>query len=446
MNVIGRLVLLAGLIVVFAWSLVNTGWQVTPLVCVLLAVMLTLELIRYVESVNRELASFLDFVSHRDFSASFPIAERGRVFRGLETAYRSLANVYRGLNLEKAANHQYLESVVEHVSSALICLDEQGTVKLINRQAAKLLKAPHLHGTRSFRKISPVLPELLEELSDGDRRLVDLEIEGEPLQLALFATEFQLLGERYKLISFQNIRDELEQREVDFSQKLIKVMTHEIMNSVTPIISLSKYIEDTLVKEADGGPLHAGDLRPEDRDDLVRSVGSIQSRGSGLLRFVQAYSKLTNLPRPRLSDVDVAGLLEQVGTLILPTLLTEDLKLETQLDQPDLSVRADPEQLQQVLINLVKNAAEALGGRAGGRIILRGARDSQGKALIQVIDNGPGIEAEHLDNIFVPFFTTKRHGTGVGLSVSRQIMFLNKGLISVKTAPGQGCEFTLRFR
>jgi signal transduction histidine kinase len=438
------LLLLTGLIVATAWGLANTDWQVTPLVCAILAVLVLIESIRYVESVNRELTAFLEFVSHRDFSVSFPIGGKGRVFHDLESAYGVLTKEYRELNLEKAVNHQYLESLIEHVSVALICLDGRGFVKLMNQHAKKLFGIPYMNSVRSFRRIDEKLPALIDELGAG-RALISVRIADEPVQLSLHASEFQLRGRHYKLISFQNIRDELEQREVDYSQKLIKVLTHEIMNSVTPIISLSKLIQDRLVDVESGelsGKAHTG----EERDDLLRSLASIQSRGTGLLRFVQAYGTLTNLPRPNFSEVVVATLFERVQALLAPALRADSVALDVEVHESGFSVRADPQQLEQVLINLVRNAAEALTGRTDGRVVLRGFRDQQGKVSIQVVDNGPGIDAALLSDIFVPFFTTKRHGTGVGLSVSRQIMLLNKGLISVKTAPGQGSEFTLKFR
>jgi signal transduction histidine kinase len=191
-----------------------------------------------------------------------------------------------------------------------------------------------------------------------------------------------------------------------------------------------------------------GDEHPgtTDRSDLLRSVASIQSRGDGLLRFVKAYGSLTSLPRPNMTSIEVAMLLRQIETLLAPTVKAAGIRLETRIADSDLSLYADPEQLQQVLINLVNNAAEALNGHSNGLIVLSGNRDDDGKPVIQVSDNGPGIQEEALDQIFVPFFTTKKNGTGVGLSVSRQIMLLNRGLISVRTTPGQGSEFTLQFR
>jgi nitrogen fixation/metabolism regulation signal transduction histidine kinase len=440
-NVVARLVLLTGLIFVATWGAVATDWQVTPFVAAALAIVVVVELIRYVESVNRELSAFLEFVAHDDFSANLPVGRKGKAFERLGHAYAVLMDTYRKLNRERAANHRYLESLVEHVSTALVCFDSEGNIRLMNEQAQKLFDTPRLPSVRSLRRVDAALPERIEEMRDGDRALVNVKVGDEQLQLALFVTEFELLGEGYKLISFQNIRDELEQREADFSQKLIRVLTHEIMNSVTPIIALSKVIEDALLEEP-GGSVRS----PAEREDLLRSVSSIQSRGSGLVRFVQAYSSLTNLPRPKCRQVDVADLLKQVDALMAPVLRESGVELTTELDEPGLSVSADPEQIQQVLINLVKNANEALAGRSEGRVKLRASRDQHGGVTVHVIDNGPGIEEPHLGNIFVPFFTTKRSGTGVGLSISRQLMVLNKGLISVKTALGAGTEFVLKFR
>ena len=445
LNVAARALTLLGLITVAVWSATNTPWQVTPIACGILAVLLLFELVRYVESVNREFAEFLSFIAHDDFAAIPPLARKGGVFRKLESAYRLLAGKYRSLNLQRAANHQYLEALVEHVSIALICLDGDGAVTLMNREAKALFKTQHLASLKSFGRIDPTLPAAIEELADGGRALISIKLADEALQLALFATEFELLGQRYKLISFQNIRDELEQREIEYSQKLIKVLTHEIMNSVTPIISLTKLIRDRLVDETTG-ELAVQNLVSDEQHDLARGLTSIHSRGSGLLKFVQAYSVLTNLPRPSFAEVDVVQLLDRVHALMAPALEAEGVGLQVQAVGAHLAVRADPQQIEQVLINLLRNAAEALAGGDGGRVVLRGARDDHGKVQIHVIDNGPGIDAAHLDNIFLPFFTTKRSGSGVGLSVSRQIMALNKGMLTVKTALGAGSEFTLRFR
>ena len=442
--VVSRLALFSGLVFVAIWGFVQTDWQVTPVVAAVIAVLVMAETIRYIESVNRELAGFLQFVAHDDFSGTIATGKTGSVFRDLETAYKLLADKFRDLNQARELNHLYLEALVEHVSIAILCLDDENNVTLMNKEAKRLFRTPYLDSLASLRRIDPRLPEQLEALADGARALIQLRIEDEPVQLASYVTEFQLLDLGYRLISFQDIRNELEQREVDFSQKLIKVLTHEIMNSVTPIISLCKVIEQSLSGSA-GRAASSSAESDYDSDDLLRSVASIQSRGDGLLRFVQAYSSLARLPAPNPKLVDVKCLLDDTVSLMAPTLETRSLSLHSRVGPMPLTVKADPEQLQQVLINLVRNAIEALDGREDGEIVLTAEREDRKRIIIRVSDNGPGIPEEQLENIFVPFFTTKRNGTGVGLSVSRQIMFLNRGLISVKTAPNQGSEFSLQF-
>jgi nitrogen fixation/metabolism regulation signal transduction histidine kinase len=445
LNVVARIALLGALIATAGWASMSTSWQLTPIAAAVLAVLLAVDLIRYVESVNRELAAFLTFVAHDDFTASATERGKGKVFRELEAAYSLLTGRFRRLNVQRAADHQYLESLIEHVSVALVCFDASGSVRLMNRQAKSLFGVPHLASKRAFARIDPRLAASMDELGDGGRTLIGLEIGGERMQLALYATEFELLGGHYKVVSFQNIRDELEQREIDYAQKLIKVLRHEIMNSVTPIISLTKLLEDRLV-DRESGRVTLTTLSNEERRDLARGLASIQSRGAGLLRFVQAYGDLTNLPRPNFAAVDVRALLDRVRVLMTPSLDGAGIRLDVETMPASLVVRADAQQIEQVLINLVQNATEALNGRADGRVLLRAAMHDRGHVLVQVVDNGAGIDDAHLEEIFVPFFTTKRNGTGVGLSVSRQIMLLNGGLLTVNSVLGRGSEFTLRFR
>ena len=441
-NVLLRVLILVAMCFGFAWSWLHTKWQVTPFVSGALILFAVAELIRYVEKTNRELTSFLSFVTHDDFSVPVPTQHKGKVFDQLEAAYRLLTGKLRALHLQKAADHQYLESVVEHVSIALVCLDEQNNVRMINSPVRRLFGLPFFNSLRSFERVDPRLPELLQRLGDGERTLFAVRLRDETLQLVLYATTFTLLDQRYKLVSFQNIRDELDQREIDSWQKLIRVLTHEIMNSVTPIISLSKLVSDNLVDD-DGISLRT--MTRQEQDDLQRSVTAIHARSSGLLDFVQAYRSLTNLPAPLFTDVRVASLLERVRTLMSQELAERHVPIALVCDDASLVFRADAGQIEQVLINLLRNALEALTEVAAPRIELRAQRDEQGNVLLQVTDNGPGIDPAHLDSIFVPFFTTKRNGTGVGLSISRQIVQVNKGFISVRSGPGE-CAFTLKFR
>jgi nitrogen fixation/metabolism regulation signal transduction histidine kinase len=444
LNVGARVLLIALLSFVSLWGWVAAGWLVTPVVSGVLAAGAVVELIHYVERGARELTSFLTFIAHHDFSVPPAVPFKGRVFADLDGAYGLLARQFRRLNLDKAAKQQYLEAVVEHVGVALVCFDDNGQVSMLNEPARKLFALPHLQSMKSFERIDERLPLLLWQLGAGDRSLLSVRRDDETLQLVLFATRFELVGRAYKLVSFQNIRDELERHEIDSWQKLIRVLTHEIMNSVTPIISLSGLVRETLVDEA--APAQFRALTVKDQEDMLRSLTAIHTRSTGLLDFVQAYRSFANLPAPTFVDVDVCALLERVRTLMAGEIAARGIDLMLDCADSQLRIRADPHQIEQVLINLLRNAVEALAEQPSPHIELRGQRDHEGRVVLQVTDNGPGVDAEHRDNIFVPFFTTKRNGTGVGLSISRQLTHANRGLISQRTAPGGGSIFSLRFR
>jgi two-component system nitrogen regulation sensor histidine kinase NtrY len=434
-----RVLLLAACVCIAIWGWMVAQWLVTPVVAGVVALLCAGELVWFVERGQRELSAFLGSISHQDYSVPIPARKSGRESDRLERVYRLLAGEFKRLNLQKAANHQYLEAVVEHVGVALVSLDDTGAIAMMNEPARRLFGLSQVSGLKSFARFDPRLPGLLEQIQDGGRDLLRVQRGDELLQVVLYATSFTLLDRRYKLVSFQNIRDELEKREIESWQKLIRVLTHEIMNSVTPIISLSKVVQETLSgAEAQGRP-----LAEDERDDLLRSVNAVHSRSNGLLEFVRAYRSFATVPTPAFQIVDALSLLRRAATLMSETLAAQGIELEIDCPDDSLRVNVDPYQFEQVLINLLRNAAEALIGQAAGRVILRGARDERSRVMVQVIDNGPGVDPAHLENIFVPFFTTKRGGTGVGLSVSRQLVQANRGFIFVKQAEPRGCAFTL---
>jgi two-component system nitrogen regulation sensor histidine kinase NtrY len=432
LNVALRVVILAALCFVLVWGWLDTQWVVTPWVTVVLIVISVADLIRYAERTSRDLGSFLTVVANHDFSTPVSVPAKGGVFGQLQEAYRLLTGEFRRLNQQKAADHQYLEAIVEHVGVALFCFDEHGEVTLMNAPARRLFAVPYLVSRRSFGRIDARLPDILQQLADGERTMVDIQAGDESLRLVLYATSFELQQRRHQIVSFHNIRDELDQQEVESWQKLIRVLTHEIMNSVTPIISLSRLIRENMADRAD--------------EDLLRSLTAIHARSSGLLQFVQAYRSFANLPLPNPADVEVLPLLQRIRALMAEELSSRRIGLEILCSNAELRIRADPSQVEQVLINLLRNAFDALAGREAAQIQLRAVEEERGRVALQVIDNGAGIDESQLDDIFVPFFTTKREGMGVGLSISRRIMRMNDGSITVRSAAGEGCVCTLRFR
>jgi two-component system nitrogen regulation sensor histidine kinase NtrY len=443
-NVLVRVLILIVLCLTLIWGWLNTDWLATPALCLALIAASAVELIYYVERTTREFTSFLSFVAHHDYSTPIPLPEKGPIFRELQSAYRLLSEEFRRLNLQKAANLQYLETVVEHVSVALCCLDARGYVRMMNQPARQLFGLPFMNSWHTFGRVDSRLPEILQKMADGERTLLAVTREDDNLQLLLYATTFELLGERYKLVSFQNIREELDRQETESWQKLIRVLTHEIMNSVTPIISLSGLVRETMIDETTAPPT-VRTLQPSQQNDMLRSVTAIHSRSRGLMDFVRAYRSFAKLPEPVLADADALGLLERARLLMSGDIDKHGIDVEVQGSGDSPAIRVDAGQIEQVLINLIRNAIEALESVPAPNIILRASRNAHNEVLLQVIDNGPGIPAEHLESVFVPFFTTKRNGTGVGLSVSRQIVQLNRGWISVRSVPGEGCAFTLKF-
>jgi two-component system, NtrC family, nitrogen regulation sensor histidine kinase NtrY len=445
LNVLWRVLIVLALCLSVAWGWLAMKWLVTPVVCAALLALATVGLIRYLERTARELTGFLNFIASHDFSVAVSTPHKEGVFKGLEQAYRILTGEFRRLNLEKASDHRYLEAVVEHAGVALVCFEGE-VVIMLNDRARRLFGVPHLVSLKSFDRIDARLPELLRQLGHDERSLISVSRGEDRLQLVLYATTFDLLGRHFKLVSFHNIRDELDRRETDSWQKLIRVLTHEIMNSVTPIISLSQLVRDTMMDDG-GGTSAFRAPTPQAQDDMLRSVTAIHARSLALLEFVQAYRNFARLPDPVLGNVDVPALFERVATLMAPDLAAHHIALESHCEPQGLAVQADAQQVEQALINLLRNAAEALAGRPSPRIELRGMRDEAGCVLLQVSDNGPGIDPAHLENIFVPFFTTKRHGSGVGLSITRQIMQAHSGFVTVRSPPGGGgSSFTLRFR
>lgn len=382
-------------------------------------------------------------IKHNDFTHTFTYEKRGKSFSRLKEAFNLVIEGYQDLRAEKESHYLYLQNIIEHVSVALICYLEGGEIQLMNQAAHELLDRPYMSHIRILERVDPKLSQVVSELKSGERRLVKAVINDELRNIAIQATEFKLQEEAFKLISLQDIKSELDEKEVDTWQKLIRVLTHEIMNSVTPIISLTKVINLMLTDEQ-GGRLALSNIDGEDADDLLASVKTIESRGKGLLHFVQAYRNLTSISTPKYAEVDIYELLNRVNTLLKPELDKRNIDLYLSTDQ-NLHIKADSELIEQVLINLIKNAMEVLQGRADSFIRLAAHKNQDHKVVIQIIDNGPGIEEEFVDKIFIPFFTTKKHGSGIGLSLSRQIMRLHKGSINFQSLKGEGTTFVLTF-
>jgi nitrogen fixation/metabolism regulation signal transduction histidine kinase len=345
---------------------------------------------------------------------------------------------------EREEHAQYLQTVVQHVGIGLLVFQPNGDVELINNAAKRLLRVPWLKNIHALSAASPELVETLLRLPPKEKGFVKVESEKETLTLALSATEFRLRGKDFRLVSFQNIQRELEEKEMEAWQKLIRVITHEIMNSVTPISTLASTIGGLASRETAAGGA-AGQEDEEVRTDIREAARTIEKRSQGLLHFVEAFRSLTLVPKPNMKPVLLKDLFDRVGRLMDAHIADRAVAYSASIDPETLILQADPELVEQVLINLLLNALQAVEGRARAAVSLRAFLNERGRILVQVTDNGPGIASENLERVFVPFFSTKPGGSGIGLSLSRQIMRLHRGTVHVHSEPGVQTVFTLAF-
>ena len=396
-------------------------------------------LIIYVNKTNRELLLFLRSFEFQDDTLTFN-KNKKLPFKPLYSEFNRIIENFRKVKLEKEMEQQYFQYSIKHVDTGLISIDEQGKVELFNEAAKRLLHLEYVQNIHGFNRIKEGLADQFRNLTPGKQDMVKLVREHEILSLSIRAAEFKLQEKHIKLISLQNIKNELDEQELDSWQKLIRVLTHEIINSVSPITLLSS----TLVKmfEEDGKPKKLTDLEEGQIENALKGLQAISKRSKGLSRFVDSYKSLSKIPEPVIGSVSVNELFEHILTLMKKDIESHDIQINSTVRPIDLEINADEKLIEQVLINLLKNAIEAGKDENDFKIELSGYEE-RGNVKIEVSDNGPGISSEVIDNIFVPFFTTKKEGSGIGLSLSKQILRKHGGNIEVISKEGAGATFTV---
>ena len=426
------------------------GWTQLYEVAVLvgfLIVYLAINLIHYIEKITRDLTRFLESVRYADFSQGFTSEGRGPLFTRLRDAFEEVTSEFRRIRAEKEEQVRYLENVVQHLGIALISYREDGSVELMNTAARRLLRTGPIRNVEALERVSEPLVRALRELDSGEQSMVRVAEEDRTLQLAVHVSRFRLRNEAHALASIQDLRNELEEKEMEAWQQLTRVLTHEIMNSVAPISSLASTAHRLLSEtppSANGTPPQKFS---EVAEDAREAVQTIERRSKGLISFVDSYRSFTKIPNPKFKVLCVRELFDDVRRLLRVQIEEHDLDLRINVTPEDLQITADPELVEQVLINLVLNAMQAVEDEPEPRIELRARIDRRSRPVLQVIDNGPGIPPDVQEKIFVPFFTTKEDGSGIGLSLSRQIMRLHGGALTVRSDPDSDAEtmFTLRF-
>lgn len=442
--VITRIILLTLSIFLLVYLAEFDKYLISLLIVGALIVVQVISAIRFVENTNKKLGKFLESIRHADFATSFSDKGMGKSFEGLNNEFNQIINEFKRYRAEKEEHFNYLQTVVQHVSIGIISFTHDGKVDIINTAGKRLFKISNLRYIDDLKLIKKDLPEMLYKMKAGDNTLIKLFIKDELLQLSVYATEFRMRGEEYTLIALQNIHAELEEKEIESWQKLIRVLTHEIMNSITPISSLASTVQEMMFVDPDAD-LRLKELDQEDMDGIGSALKTIQKRSQGLLNFVEIYRNLTRIPKPNFRYFEVKELFERSSELMKPKMDNHKIQCTLKVMPDDLKITADPDLVDQVIINLMLNAIDAVSEIQNPQIFIMAYKNDSGRVLIEISDNGSGIKPDILDKIFMPFFTSKKTGSGIGLSLSRQIMSLHKGAISVRSTPRDGTTFTLTF-
>ncbi len=410
---------------------------------VLIIIFQLVELYRFTSQTNRKLTRFLESVKYSDFISGFANDNKlGKSFRELNTAFNEVLEAFRKARSEKEESWQYLNTVVQQVRTGILSFDTEGDVQLMNANAKRFIGLTNMKNLKELDVINPALYSALKSAEPGNSTLYK---SGNEFQLTIQATELRIRGNTVKLVTLQNIQTELQKQELEAWQNLTRVLRHEIMNSITPISSLTSTLREILDQDMTNKETHY-ELKSESAEDLRDGLATIENRSKGLIQFIDAYREYTSLPQPKLKSVKLKDLLETVTNLMRPEIKKTAIQLTSFCESEYLMLQLDEEMIGQVLINLIKNAMEAIASseNKAGKIELTG-RNIGNTIVIEVADNGPGIIPEAINRIFVPFFTTKKTGSGIGLALSRQIMQMHNGSLSVESELGVRTVFTLRF-
>ncbi len=443
-QVVLRILLIVITLLLIFSSYKEPEYRISTLILGVLFVAQVVFLIRYTEQTNRKLTLFFSSIRDADFMGSFVDDDLGKSFDELNREFNAVIDAFKKTKAEKEENFNYLLTVIQHVSIGVMVYTHDGKVDVYNNAVKSLLQVKHLRNIKQLAAISDELSKTLLEAKAGEKKLVKIFVGNELLQLSIHSTEFLMHGEKYLLVSLQDIHPELEQKEVESWQTLIRVLTHEIMNSITPISSLASTVQDIL-KAFQKEQKQLSEEEAEDLENITSAIATIERRSKGLLNFVELYRNLTRIPKPHFRYFPVANLFQRTLELMEPKFEKLGIQVTTKIFPGDLKLLADPDLVDQVMINLLLNAIDAVRESEAREITLTASVNLNNRTIIEVTDTGVGISQDAMGKIFMPFFTSKETGSGIGLSLSRQIMQMHKGSLSVRSAPGEGASFILVF-
>ncbi|MFT6991425.1 MAG: PAS domain S-box-containing protein [Paraglaciecola sp.] len=419
------------------------GYHATTLIALILLVFQSLSLVRFVSKTNAELVRFLDAARYADYSQRFDLSSLGSGFGELGSAFTDILERFQTVRSEQEEQQRHLKAIVEHVPVPLISINSEGLLTLWNNAARKLFGANHVTKLSDLVPFGEKFAKHLSAVKPGERRLVNFTIDGMEHRLSISATQILLTNKQETLVSMQDIQSELDIAQLQAWQDLVKVLTHEIMNSITPVASLAKTTVD-LVADCK----HKADSYPElseDLQDISEAVETVARRSDGLIQFVSSYRQLTRLPTPNKNKIHVSTLFQQSCSLATQQWDKKGIQVDVNIQPSELEVTVDKDMLEQVLLNLLQNAEHAVENSHSPKVHLNAFLNKRGHVVIEVSDNGKGIPDEIGNKIFVPFYTTKQQGSGVGLALTRQIMLAHGGAIKYELRETGGTVFRMTF-
>lgn len=438
-----RVVLVGLAIAATIWLLLKPGYHSATIVAVTLLVLFSAELWRFVSRTNREIARFLDAARYADFSQRFAFDEIGTGFKELGDAFTDILDRMRTEREDREIEVRRLNALIEHIPVPLLTLHNDASITLQNNAARRLFGAVDVTQLADLRQFGASFHKAVADSVPGNRELVTFSVEEIEYQLTLATTEVMVAGSNDRLISLQDIQTELDLTQAQAWQDLVRVLTHEIMNSITPVTSLATtavdVVGDMRDKTPDDSPL------AEDLADVHDAIGTVARRSDSLMQFVDSYRQLTRLAPPEKKRVAISELFASAARLAAAEWPDRPVQLQQLVEPAGLDVYVDRDLLEPVLLNLLRNAVHATLQTENPQIELRGRLNRRGNTVIEVRDNGPGVPEELESRIFVPFFTTKEGGSGVGLALARQVMTAHGGFIRVMPNDGGGAKFSLTF-
>ncbi len=439
-KILFRVLLLLATLSATSFLLVK-GWYAYLIISIPIVIYQVVEFYRFQRKAHDELSQFVESIQYRDFSRYFDVKHAPTEIQSLRKGFNDINTTFKVISKEKETQYLYLQKILELVDTGILSYEEkEGDVMWMNESLKQMLQLPYLKTIHSLAKRDQNLYNEIVSLRLGESKVATAHLEKEAFKVLLSATAFQTEGKRFMLIAFQNVSEALDETESKAWQKLLSVLTHEIMNSIAPISSLADTLKHRLQQSYALLNNDSGSV-----DDLELGIDTIKKRSEGLLKFAQTYRNLNKITSPNLKKVYIREIFENLHQLMQPTLQQKNIELETILKDTDLAFEVDANLIEQVLINLVVNAIEAVKDRLGPKIILSAYLSSSRRTVIKVTDNGSGMPDELLDKIFIPFFSTKKSGSGIGLSLCKQIMMLHKGNIQAQSKEGEGSAFLLIF-